>query len=697
MQVPAQSFIDIDDWRYHANLKNIKSASIYDNKIYCFGERGLFFLDLYDYSIVSDSESFDFKSIEIDVSFSNAHYLVSGNNSGLIQVVKTDETFFLNLPDLNSDFKINSFMVHEENLYVSSSEGLFIIDLENKLVKDKYYNIGVGGTPVEILDSHIINDTLYVVSEKNIYFISVESNLLDFNLWKSKYFNDIELKGSFIKDDEIYFFSSQSVFNINKETLYFQKNIDIQKVLTYNSEIHMIFLSDNRPNYGILNNNSLSVIRLSEKISEINDILIVGSDVWLVGNNFSLYNLHQDQFFSPNNKLSFDVKRIASLNDFVYAFSHTEKIAYTSEYSWKNESFETFSNITSLSYFNNFLFFGSETDGILNKSENYIIDNNFEGSLLFELSDNTIHVSDLKAFEKKMWILNYGSKNPLISIDNNYNWNSYSLGNLNEIFPVQFEFAGEEALFVVLDKSHGGGVLFFNIQTSESKSLSVGNGSLSSNLVNDIAIDKNGLVWVASDKGLIFFLSHKVYDIDDYFIPNDGVQNIFQGINISSLLVDNSNNIWVGSDDGLFVYDHDKNQILYQFTSANSSLLSNKIVDIKMRKDGEVYVLTEKGLLSISTYIKTPEDSYDNLIFYPNPLRLKEDNKMVFSGLQSENFIKIVSLSGQEIIQFKTIGGGFLWNLKNESGTKITTGTYLIFILNEDGSEDKLIGKFLVL
>ena len=32
----------------------------------------------------------------------------------------------------------------------------------------------------------------------------------------------------------------------------------------------MIFLSDNRPNYGILNNNSLSVIRLSEKISEIN-------------------------------------------------------------------------------------------------------------------------------------------------------------------------------------------------------------------------------------------------------------------------------------------------------------------------------------------------------------------------------------------------------------------------------------------
>ena len=222
----------------------------------------------------------------------------------------------------------------------------------------------------------------------------------------------------------------------------------------------IIFSSEEKTYYVVLNNNNISEIFLPEKVAEINDILIVDNETWLVGNNFSLYNLSQDQFYSPKNKLAFDVNKISSLNDFIYAFSLSDKISYTSDYSWENETLESFSNITSLAYFNNFLFFGSETDGILNKSENYIINKSFEGSLLSELSDNTIHVSDLKAFEDRIWILNYGSKNPLLSFDNNYNWNTYSLGNPNEIFPIQFEFADDDALFMILDKSKGGGYFF---------------------------------------------------------------------------------------------------------------------------------------------------------------------------------------------------------------------------------------------
>ena len=263
-------------------------------------------------------------------------------------------------------------------------------------------------------------------------------------------------------------------------------------------------------------------------------------------------------------------------------------MASSSGYTWENNSFENFSNITSVEYFNNFLFFGSEKDGILNVSENFIIDQNFKGSLLSELPDNSINISDLKAFSDKMWILNYGSKNPLISLDNNYNWNSYSLGNINEIFPVQFKFVNDQEVFIILDKSKGGGILLYNIEMSQAISMTSANGRLNSNLVNDIDIDKNGLIWVASDNGLIYFLSHHDNEIDDYFIPNDGAQNVFQNINISSLLIDNANIIWIGTDDGLFLYDHDKNQIINQFTIDNSSLLSNKIIDIHKRRDGKV-------------------------------------------------------------------------------------------------------------
>ena len=221
----------------------------------------------------------------------------------------------------------------------------------------------------------------------------------------------------------------------------------------------MIYSYKEKIHYGILIDKHLNPIPLPETINEINDFLIINNEMWFFGNNFSSYNLNQDQFFSPENKLAFDPSRISSLEDSIYAFSNSNKMASSSGYTWENNSFENFSNITSVEYFNNFLFFGSEKDGILNVSENFIIDQNFKGSLLSELPDNSINISALKAFSDKMWILNYGSKNPLISLDNNYNWNSYSLGNINEIFPVQFKFVNDQEVFIVLDKSKGGGIL----------------------------------------------------------------------------------------------------------------------------------------------------------------------------------------------------------------------------------------------
>ena len=696
-KVSGQSFIDNNDWTYHNNLKDVETAALYENKIFCFNKTGFFLLDLYDYNLISNLKAFDFKSIEFDVSFSDSNYLITGNNSGLIQIISGEEIFSLNLNEITTNFKINSFNVFKNTLYVSSSEGLFKVDLEKKLVKDKYYSIGEGGIAVEILDSKIINDSLYIISDKSIYSISLESNLLDYNLWTKKNLDLINIKGAFIKDQDIYFYSSQAIVNTKGETIYYQEDIDINQILIDRSEIHLIYSYKEKIHYGILIDKHLNPIPLPETINEINDFLIINNEMWFFGNNFSSYNLNQDQFFSPENKLAFDPSRISSLEDSIYAFSNSNKMASSSGYTWENNSFENFSNITSVEYFNNFLFFGSEKDGILNVSENFIIDQNFKGSLLSELPDNSINISDLKAFSDKMWILNYGSKNPLISLDNNYNWNSYSLGNINEIFPVQFKFVNDQEVFIVLDKSKGGGILLYNIEMSQAISMTSANGRLNSNLVNDIDIDKNGLIWVASDNGLIYFLSHHDNEIDDYFIPNDGAQNVFQNINISSLLIDNANIIWIGTDDGLFLYDHDKNQIINQFTIDNSSLLSNKIIDIHKRKDGEIYILTDKGLSSISTYIINEESSYENLIFYPNPLKLKEHNKMIFSGLQSENYIKIISLSGEEIIQLNVTGGGYSWNLNDIRGKKIVPGTYLIFILSEYGGEGQLAGKFLVL
>ena len=119
-KVSGQSFIDNNDWTYHNNLKDVETAALYENKIFCFNKTGFFLLDLYDYNLISNHKAFDFKSIEFDVSFSDSNYLITGNNSGLIQIISGEEIFSLNLNEITTNFKINSFNVFKNTLYVSS-------------------------------------------------------------------------------------------------------------------------------------------------------------------------------------------------------------------------------------------------------------------------------------------------------------------------------------------------------------------------------------------------------------------------------------------------------------------------------------------------------------------------------------------------------------------------------------------------
>ena len=86
--------------------------------------------------------------------------------------------------------------------------------------------------------------------------------------------------------------------------------------------------------------------------------------------------------------------------------------------------------------------------------------------------------------------------------------------------------------------------------------LSVINGRLNSNLVNDIKVDLDGNIWIASDKGLIYYPESDLIN-SEYLIPNDGTNFLFRGIKINTIAVDYANNIWLGSDNG-FVYNNKK-------------------------------------------------------------------------------------------------------------------------------------------
>ena len=186
------------------------------------------------------------------------------------------------------------------------------------------------------------------------------------------------------------------------------------------------------------------------------------------------------------------------------------------------------------------------------------------------------------------------------------------------------------------------------------------------------------------------------FDDYSYIIPNDGNTYLFRGIKITSLEVDFANNIWIGSNNGLFVFNNKKNKLIYQFDENNSPLLSDSISSIETNEFGELFVLSKLGLQSIKTSVLKPQPNLNQVKIYPNPLKLDMHDRLYFSDLKSESMIKITSLSGEVINEFKIEGGGFSWNLLSSGGKKIDSGIFLIFIVSENGNED-LIGKILVI
>ena len=100
--------------------------------------------------------------------------------------------------------------------------------------------------------------------------------------------------------------------------------------------------------------------------------------------------------------------------------------------------------------------------------------------------------------------------------------------------------------------------------------------------------------------------------------------------------------------------------------------------------------------MSLNTSFSKPKENLLDFKVYPNPLKIKEEDRLFFTGFSSGNYIKVTSLSGEEIISLEVQSGGFNWNLFSRDGIKIKPGVYLIFIVSDEGNE-KLITKVLVL
>ncbi len=139
------------------------------------------------------------------------------------------------------------------------------------------------------------------------------------------------------------------------------------------------------------------------------------------------------------------------------------------------------------------------------------------------------------------------------------------------------------------------------------------------------------------------------------------------------------------------------NEEIYHFTTTNSPLISDAIIDIEIDdKSGRVYFATTKGLVAFEGSATDARDDLSGAYVYPNPVRPGFLGQVTVDGLTAGANVKITDIEGNLVFETKSQGGSVLWDTRAFGRHKVASGVYLVLITSEDAFETKVLKIMIV-
>lgn len=325
-------------------------------------------------------------------------------------------------------------------------------------------------------------------------------------------------------------------------------------------------------------------------------------------------------------------------------------------------------------------------------------------------------VSDV-LFDKRgnLWSLNGYSDQPLKVRDKTGAWYSFDCGpDAKNKFTTKMIQDFDEILWFstktdgIIGYQHNGTIS----DPSDDKMITLDEGEFSGNLpsiaVTALAADFDGELWIGTETGFaILYNSAAAFDAQPGDFNTQQVKINFEGngefvlgkTHITDIEVDGGNRKWMGTaNGGIILLSADGSEILEQFTTDNSPIISNVIVDLQLNQEtGELYIVTDKGLVSYRTNATYEDPEYSNVIVFPNPVKPNYFGPVTIQGIRYDSDVKVTDVAGNLIYRTTSNGGTATWNGQNLNGEKVPTGVYFIWTATNFDGRDRKVGKVMVI
>ncbi len=305
-----------------------------------------------------------------------------------------------------------------------------------------------------------------------------------------------------------------------------------------------------------------------------------------------------------------------------------------------------------------------------------------------------------------LWIVNSGVNTVLNRKSKDGTWLPVSLqssipGGVNLFFgDVLYDNYGQ--FWVTITSS---GLIVYDPAAQKSVRVSQETGGLPVNDVRCMVQDNEGQIWLGTSEGIAVIYSpgnatgSTAVQAQKILITINGItQYLLDKEIVTALAVDGANRKWVGTNGGgVFLLSADGTQQIANFNTSNSPLFSNTITSIAIDPvTGEVYIGTDKGLISYVGDATQGETGCKDLLVFPNPVKENYTGSIAIRGITANGNVKITDVAGNVVYETKAKGGMATWDGNNFSGKRAHTGVYLVFATDEKGDNTCVTKMFLV-
>ncbi len=728
----------VEGWRVHPSFATNNCIEEVEDKIFVGNNTAM-------YSLIKNNNEIEILSrvnglSDVNIQFIKYHQssktLIIGYDNLNIDLIQDGRVY--NLPDvLNKviigDKTLNNITVYENDAYLSCSFGIVVIDVLKKRVVDSYTNLGANGSNLIVNDVSVYNGALYASSINGIYRASLSSlNLSDYNYWSlfkaSQYSNHIEtFQGKLyaVVDSIVQTFDgvNWSVFNgLGIEETNDMRVVNDKLVITLLNQI-------------VIESGNGTIITNGQR--NATDCLISkeGDLFYLVPNQYMIkvdgitqeldYLAPPGPFANTATRMNFTDGKLwvagGQVNGFLvtggwgpsynnnkfYRHENNEWFSYKNNTDARIVNSRDFIDVTTHPLSKN-TFFASFGSGILELNGNQVVQ--FYDSTNSSLRPanagvrGPVNVSGI-AFDanNNLWVSNTDAANPLSVKTAEGIWKSFSFTGV-ETGPIGFitiDDIGQKWIFSTRAKgiyvyNSGSSILDEKDDALKRLTKEAQQGLLPSEGVLCITKDQKGEMWIGTDQGLCIFSNpENVFKAGSNFDARQIViktglvfSNFLGNTPVQCIKVDAANRKWIGTVNGAWLVSSDGYTVIRNFTMSNSPLLSNSIIEIGINDiTGEVFFVTEKGIISYIGTATEGGNTHGDVLVYPNPVKSDYTGLIAIRGLVNNAYVKITDISGHLVNETRANGGTATWDGNNFAGKRSATGVYLIYSSNADGTE----------